>query len=54
MKKGLTPCKFDLDKGIPNLKCIRRSQLCDGDSDCPHGDDEIGCQASLITGRSKL
>lgn len=35
-----TPCKADEYSCAGGFQCIRRDWLCDGDMDCPSGDDE--------------
>ena len=29
-------------------KCVKRSEICDGNADCPNGDDEDGCRKYYI------
>ena len=42
-------CKDSWFSCFPEEKCIRKSQLCNGKSDCRNGRDELNCTKEAVS-----
>lgn len=42
------PGQYQCEGTFPKLECVETSELCDGNPDCPDGDDENDCRKYLF------